>query len=308
MDCRWLIAENEQFMLSSTSTMTVLGTQSFQGVRDTLRLLYAVSGDCHVSFGGGRELLIGDRMMLLRGNLKYRIEQASDDLLLAQVDFSHMECPAHTFSLHQMYTNYPDYRLYCHSEEDILVFHDRFSLIRVTVPTLSTYAAFDPPQRNNFLAMSLGYMMLVIASAAQDKTRQLYLYNKHVRRAIQYMHENYMCNITADDIAAHVGVHTGHLHRLFRMEIGTRVTEYLTKLRIEKAKTLLKRTDISINYIAEIAGISTQQYFSRLFKQHVGMTPQEYRRSYNITCNYEVAQVRYDTHVYSTILLKGGPS
>jgi AraC-like DNA-binding protein len=79
---------------------------------------------------------------------------------------------------------------------------------------------------------------------------------------------------------------------LFRTEFGARITEYLQSLRLEKAQFLLKHSDIPIAKVAELVGISSQQYLSRLFHKHVGKTPQEYRRSYNITCNY--ANVRYE--------------
>ena len=65
------------------------------------------------------------------------------------------------------------------------------------------------------------------------------------------------------------------------------IGEYLTHLRIEKAKSLLMHTDISNASIASRTGINSQQYFCRLFKKETGMSPQEYRRSYALTCEYD---------------------
>lgn len=299
MDRSELSAPNAQFMLTSVTTVAVPEARTFHGPEDGLRLLLAHNGSCTLVIDGRDEPLVGDRMVLLRGAASCRVERATEDLLLSLVDFTCVSCVEGAYPLSQLYRHYPEYRLYCQREDLCLSFHDRFALVRFTVRSIPQYAAFDVPQRQQHLSIALSYMMLAIAAAAQDRSRQRYQCNKHVRRALQYMHDNYMRSITAADIAAHIGVHPGHLHRLFRAEIGTRVTEYLTRLRIEKAKSLLRRTDIPIAVITSFVGISSQQYLSRLFKQHVGMTPQAYRRSYNVTCDYEAARGHYDVIVYS---------
>ena len=96
-----------------------------------------------------------------------------------------------------------------------------------------------------------------------------------------------LTGISTEDIARAAGVHVGHLHRIFPEEIGMTIGEYLTHLRIEKAKTLLMHTDIPNASIAARTGISSQQYFCRLFKKETGMSPQEYRKSYALTCEYD---------------------
>jgi two-component system response regulator YesN len=98
-----------------------------------------------------------------------------------------------------------------------------------------------------------------------------------------------MFSISTEDIARAAGVHVGHLHRIFPAETGMRIGEYLTHLRVEKAKSLLMHTDIPSSSIATRIGISSQQYFCRMFKKETGMSPQEYRKSYALTCHYDPA-------------------
>lgn len=294
MVAEWLYAADRQFILSASASIAAPGTREQESQEETLRLLFVHGGACQLSMEAGKERLAGDRMVLLRGRVHYRVEDSTQDLLLIQVDITHMPRPPEGYSLYQLYRQYPDYQRFCQAQTPFYVFHDRYSLIRFTAESLKQYTVYDEPaQRNLNLSMSLTYMMLVIASALYEKQRQPYKYNRHVRKAIEYIHDNYMHSINAEDIASYVGVHTGHLHRLFRTEIGVRVTEYLTNLRLEKAKALLKRTDIPITYIASHVGISSQQYLSRLFRQNVGMTPQAYRRSYDVTCDYGIAQKYY---------------
>ena len=57
------------------------------------------------------------------------------------------------------------------------------------------------------------------------------------------------------------------------------ITEYLTELRVEKAKMLLARTDVPIIEVADYIGLNSRQYFSMLFKKMTGMSPAAYRKS-----------------------------
>lgn len=308
MDSDWLHSNALQFALSSISSVTAPSSGILRSAGESLRLMHVARGDCSVRIGEAQERLAGDRMLLILGQAAYSIVQTSQDLLLSQVDFSHMPYVPPAQSLHEMYSRHRDYCLLCQAGTAYHVFHDRFSLVRFTVKNLPQYATFESPFREKFLSMTLNYLMQVIAAAVQEKAHHPCPSSRHIRRAIQYIHENYMRRINAEDIASYVGIHTGHLHRLFRTEIGTRVTAYLTHLRMEKAKTLLKRTDIPIAEIAELVGISTQQYLSRVFRQQVGMTPQEYRRSYNITCDYSILQQRYEPTAYTLSAQEEGTS
>ena len=65
---------------------------------------------------------------------------------------------------------------------------------------------------------------------------------------------------------------------LFTAETGVAPTEYIARLRIERAKDLLIRTNMNISEVAESVGYVTRHYFQSIFKRRVGMTPGEYRK------------------------------
>lgn len=106
----------------------------------------------------------------------------------------------------------------------------------------------------------------------------------YVKRSIQYIHQNYDRPIRVEHIASAVNVHPGYLHRIFKKHMNTTPTDYLTRLRMEKAVMLLGQTDIPIQEIADYIGVGSRQYFHLLFKKHTGQTPAEYRGNF----------VRYD--------------
>ena len=74
------------------------------------------------------------------------------------------------------------------------------------------------------------------------------------------------------------GFDKDHLRRLFKRETGKTPLEYLTELRITRAKQLLERSDdITVSAVAESVGFSDSLYFSTCFKKKVGFSPSEYR-------------------------------
>ena len=59
---------------------------------------------------------------------------------------------------------------------------------------------------------------------------------------------------------------------------GTGAKEYITRIRIEKAKNLIETSSLTIAEISEKTGFASQSYFSTAFKSHTGMTPSQYRQ------------------------------
>ena len=86
------------------------------------------------------------------------------------------------------------------------------------------------------------------------------------------------CVFYMDDVAAAVYVTSSYLSRVFRTETGMKITDFLTRCRIEEAKRLLRTTDQSVSDIAVESGFESFSYFSTVFKKVVGMTPVQYRK------------------------------
>lgn len=103
----------------------------------------------------------------------------------------------------------------------------------------------------------------------------------YVKQSIEYMHHNYDRDIQVKDIAAAVNLHPGYLHRLFRAQLGKSLTGYLTELRMEKAKMLLRETDVAIADICDYVGVGSRQYFHAMFKKYTNQTPIAYRNSFD---------------------------
>lgn len=99
-----------------------------------------------------------------------------------------------------------------------------------------------------------------------------------VARAKQYISENYASDITLDELARHVFLSPYYLSRVFSEEAGASITDYLKKVRMNKAQSLLMSTDKSILEIAMAVGYKDPNYFSRVFKRITGKAPHQYRK------------------------------
>lgn len=105
-------------------------------------------------------------------------------------------------------------------------------------------------------------------------------YSKAVDQAKCYIDIHYNKDISLDDVSQNVDISPYYFSRVFKEETGMKFIEYLTKVRIEKAKELLNEEQYSIKEVCIEAGYSDPNYFSRIFKKWVGTTPTEYRERY----------------------------
>ncbi|WP_435164144.1 AraC family transcriptional regulator [Paenibacillus glycanilyticus] len=97
-----------------------------------------------------------------------------------------------------------------------------------------------------------------------------------IEAAMIYMQQHYRQDISLDNCAEHIGTNPFYLSKSFKVVTGKNFIDYLTELRIEKAKELLRESELKINDVAEQVGYQ-HSYFNRIFKKLEGMTPTSYR-------------------------------
>lgn len=105
-------------------------------------------------------------------------------------------------------------------------------------------------------------------------------YSQYVQEAILYIREHLSENLVLEDIAHYAHINSSYLSRTFKKECGYSITEYITAMRIERAKDLLANSSLLTYEIAEQIGINDSSYFSLLFKKHTGLTPTEYKNQF----------------------------
>ncbi|MDK2808939.1 MAG: two-component system, response regulator YesN [Clostridiales bacterium] len=94
-----------------------------------------------------------------------------------------------------------------------------------------------------------------------------------VNSAIRYMEEHYMEEISLEEIARYIGISPQHFSKLFKEETGSNYIDWLTNLRLDIAKRLLSEGDISVKEVCYRVGYNDPNYFSRIFRKVVHVSP-----------------------------------
>ncbi|WP_165971893.1 response regulator transcription factor [Paenibacillus piri] len=100
-----------------------------------------------------------------------------------------------------------------------------------------------------------------------------------VMQAQKYMLAHLSQNISLQEISDHLRLHPAYLSRVYKLETGENISEYMTRLKLEKSVQLLTLSTMKIYEISLEIGYQNPNYFNKVFKKHFGLTPQEYRTS-----------------------------
>ncbi|WP_407267886.1 AraC family transcriptional regulator [Radiobacillus sp. PE A8.2] len=97
-----------------------------------------------------------------------------------------------------------------------------------------------------------------------------------INLTIDYMVNHFRKELSLEELSAIAGISKSHYSRLFKKYTGYSPIEYLTQLRIGRAKELITLSDYKLKEIAHAVGYKDEFYFSRMFKKNVGISPSEY--------------------------------
>ena len=105
------------------------------------------------------------------------------------------------------------------------------------------------------------------------------LYDKSnvVKIILEYFDNNYMNNISLDDMSRNMYLSSVYISKVFKEKTGESPINYLINLRLEKAKDLLISTESPVKAIAQSVGYNDAYYFSKLFKKYYGHSPCKFR-------------------------------
>ena len=104
--------------------------------------------------------------------------------------------------------------------------------------------------------------------------------SRPIRQAKQYVHKHYAENITLEEVCEQVGFSVAYFSALFKKETGEGFAKYLTRVRMEEAKNLLRETGLPVAEICEKVGYNDRKHFTHTFHKIAGVNPAEYRKLY----------------------------
>lgn len=106
--------------------------------------------------------------------------------------------------------------------------------------------------------------------------------NKILQFIKNYVEEHINEDLSLTRLGEILHFHPFYLSRMFKQVTGKNLTEYISQVKLRKAKEMLQRGEIRINEVAAALGFETASYFTRFFKKYTGMTPNEYRESVGV--------------------------
>ena len=108
----------------------------------------------------------------------------------------------------------------------------------------------------------------------------LALSDKRIAKALQHLHKDPDVAWTLDKMAEEIGMSRAAFAKRFKELVGQPMFEYLTKLRVQRARQLLQDTKLPIIEVASRVGYESDLAFTKTFKKHVGSTPTRYRKQF----------------------------
>ena len=123
---------------------------------------------------------------------------------------------------------------------------------------------------NLHLQMINSYCLLTKEHSMKD-------FSPVIKDALTFINLNISSNLTVKRVAYEVNLSPDYLTRLFKKELGVNIITYINKKRISTSLKLLKDTNLSIEDIGDLIGLSNTSYFYTLFKKEMGVSPKHYR-------------------------------
>ena len=170
------------------------------------------------------------------------------------------------------------------------VFHDNISWQAKALSIIKQIIAVQDCTSSSELATSYLLQMLWLEiyenadiKYTKDHINESVSSQARLQLMMQYIHQNYIRDISLGDIAEHAKISKSTVLNLFRRYLHITPINYLINYRLNEAAHLLTKTEKKINTIAYETGFNNVDYFCRLFKKHYQLTPTEYRKKKLLT-------------------------
>jgi len=171
-----------------------------------------------------------------------------------------------------------------------------FQLKAIELAVLLSRAASDPKDIKNNTALesterclkkieessSLEEITEILSSITERMSGMIFSFHgvRHfsaLRKAERYIWTHYTRKLSLKEIATASGLSAPYFSTVFKEEMGENLSNYLNRLRVEKAATMLVTTDLPISEVARTCGFEDQSWFSKIFKNNTSLTPGKYR-------------------------------
>lgn len=244
------------------------------GPHDHLRIEinYVKKGNCVLHLENESVSFSENEMMIICSNVKHTFEAGPNGTALIQLEF--LPEIFSRFNLNQSGEGREFSPITIFSEENRLIkIVNNVRIMRAVQRIVNELNSKN--KYYHYLVVMYYAELLILIYRHMDEVYLPICSNEALINAISYIRHQYKTEITITDVANHSGIGERYLRKLFAQHLNLSPLDYLNQIRVNKSIELLRNTEMSIKEICFACGFNSPQYFSRVFKQQMGMTPRE---------------------------------
>ncbi|MGQ9779142.1 MAG: helix-turn-helix domain-containing protein [Bacillota bacterium] len=240
---------------------------------ESTEIMYMEAGRCAFLVGTGEVVLGEGELIFLGRSFPHGMEVREAPCRIINLEFM----PAEPHPFLPTMAHLPELEFFVYARDGFLVLRDEELTVLPVLKEIVEELELNRWAGEELVQLRLWELLILLARLRHRRLEEA-VGSRHVRRAKEYMARHYIRPLSMTEVAAAVGISRSYLQRLFHREVGMPPHEYLTRLRLERAKALLVRTDLPLVEVAAGVGLESQQYFQTLFRREVGVTPGQFRR------------------------------
>ena len=239
-----------------------------------IEINYVKKGSCILHLDNESITFREGEIMIIASDISHLFEAGADGTTLMQLEFlpeifSHFSLNATVDSNGSALTP-----VFLFSQENRLIkIVNNIRIMRVVQRIVNELE--EKSSYYQYLVIMYYAELLILIYRYKDEAYLPICTNEALKRAIAYIRLNYHSEININNVAEHTGVSERYLRSLFSQYLNLSPLDYLNQIRINKAVELLRNTEMSIKEVCFQCGFQSPQYFSRIFKQQMGVTPRE---------------------------------
>lgn len=243
-----------------------------------IEINYVKKGSCIIRLDEHESIGFNENeMMIIASDVHHFFEVGAEGCTLMQLEFL-----PEVFSRFDLYHNGTGGSENNNQSTATTIFSDENKLIKIVNNVRIVRAVQRIVNELNskhthykYLVMMYYAELLVLINRHMEEVYLPICNNEAMKKAIAYIRLNYQSDISIADVAKKTGVGSRYLRKLFAQHLNISPLDYLNQVRVNKAIELLRNTDMSVKEVCFNCGFKSPQYFSRKFKQQVGMSPRE---------------------------------
>lgn len=240
-----------------------------------IEINFVKKGNCILRLDNESVSFSENEMMIICSNVNHTFEAGPGGTTLMQLEFLpdiFSRFDSNDSTLMKELTSFTVF-----SEENRLIkIVDNVRIMRAVQRIVNELNA--KKQYYSYLVVMYYAELLILIYRHMDEVYLPLCTNESLKKAIAYIREHFREEIDTEAIAAYAEVSERYLRKLFARYLNLSPLDFLKQIRINKAIELLRNTEYSVKEICFLCGYQSPQYFSRVFKQQMGISPKEVTR------------------------------